>query len=279
MPVIQLRKGGWNSTLQEWSAPIASDDRQFIAWAEAFKVCGPTYCGRFLTKVSVLVGWICHQTPSERRDKRKCVWGGTGWLLGGGDIDLSPAAKSHCMSLSDGEHYSQSLWINSTAAPHNPPACPQTNYLIHKQCMMGEPRERSTLNPHSRRCRRICFARKLLLIRWGDPYLLETSSTETFSDSSGILYCTDFRFNNVKHEILLQYRFLQILEPVGEGQGHSQGWTEVYRATPCLPCSPARLCPTRKKTRVKHCSSVACCALLMLCGGSRLSETVKMIND
>lgn len=65
----------------------------------------------------------------------------------GREIDLSPAAKSHCMSLSDGEHYSQSLWINLTAVPHNPPACPQTNYLIHKQCMMGEPREHSILNP------------------------------------------------------------------------------------------------------------------------------------
>lgn len=65
----------------------------------------------------------------------------------GGEIDLSPAAKSHCMSLSDREHYSQSLWINSTAAPHDPFACPQTNYLIHKRCMMGEPRERSILKP------------------------------------------------------------------------------------------------------------------------------------
>lgn len=64
-----------------------------------------------------------------------------------GKIDLSPAAKSHCMSLSDGEHYSQSLWINSTAAPRDHSACPQTNYLIHKQCMMGEPQERSILNP------------------------------------------------------------------------------------------------------------------------------------
>lgn len=42
----------------------------------------------------------------------------------GGEIDLSPAAKSHCMSLSDGEHYSQSLWINLTAAPHDPPRLP-----------------------------------------------------------------------------------------------------------------------------------------------------------
>lgn len=64
-----------------------------------------------------------------------------------GEIDLSPAAKSHCMSLSDGEHYSQSLWINLTAAPHDPSACPQTNYLIHKQCMMGEPQEHSILKP------------------------------------------------------------------------------------------------------------------------------------
>ncbi len=67
----------------------------------------------------------------------------------GGEIDLSPAAKSHCMSQSDREHYSQSLWINSTAAPHDPFAFPQTNYLIHKRCMMGEPRERSILKPPS----------------------------------------------------------------------------------------------------------------------------------
>lgn len=64
-----------------------------------------------------------------------------------GKIDLSPAAKSHCMSLSGEEHYSQSPWINLTAAPHDLAACPQTNDLIHKQRMMGEPREHSTLNP------------------------------------------------------------------------------------------------------------------------------------
>lgn len=74
-----------------------------------------------------------------------------GWGRGllGGEIDLSPAAKSHCMSLSDKEHYSQSLWINSTAAPHDPFACPQTNYLIYNRCMMGEPGERSVLKPPS----------------------------------------------------------------------------------------------------------------------------------
>lgn len=65
----------------------------------------------------------------------------------GGEIDLSPAAKSHCMRLSDREHYSQSPWINSTAAPHDPVAFPQTNYLIHKRCMMGEPLEHSILKP------------------------------------------------------------------------------------------------------------------------------------
>lgn len=81
----------------------------------------------------------------------------------GGEIDLSPAAKSHCMSLSDREHYSQSLWINSTAAPHDPFAFPQTNYLIHKRCMMGEPRECSISKPCNL-CLRICFARKVLLI-------------------------------------------------------------------------------------------------------------------
>lgn len=129
----------------------------------------------------------------EWRDRKRGRWGGVGCLLvmggegeGGWEcseekIDLSPAAKSHCMSLSGGEHYSQSLWINLTAAPHDLSACPQTNYLIHKQCMMGEPQEHSILNlPVSRRCLRICFARRMLLIGWGDPYLMGYLSTVTF---------------------------------------------------------------------------------------------------
>lgn len=70
-------------------------------------------------------------------------WGG----LLRGEIDLSPAAKSHRMRLSDRQHYSQSLWINSTAAPHDPFAFPQTNYLIRRQCMMGKPPECSILTP------------------------------------------------------------------------------------------------------------------------------------
>lgn len=52
----------------------------------------------------------------------------------GGEIDLSPAAKSHCMRLSDRQHYSQSLWINSTAAPHNPFAFPPDK-LSHSQAV------------------------------------------------------------------------------------------------------------------------------------------------
>lgn len=79
---------------------------------------------------------------------RGFLWWGGG--CGGGgvgrEIDLAPAAKSHCMCLSDREHYSQSPWINSPAAPHDPVAFfPQTNDLIHKQSMMGESPEHSIL--------------------------------------------------------------------------------------------------------------------------------------
>lgn len=80
---------------------------------------------------------------------------------------MSPAAKSHRMRLSDREHYSQSLWIKSTAAPHDPFAFPQTNYLIRKQCMMGKPPECSLLTPPhpsgSGRCLRICLHEKSCL--------------------------------------------------------------------------------------------------------------------
>lgn len=87
------------------------------------------------------------------------------WGLGilGEEIDLSPAAKSHCMALCDREHYSQSLWINSVAVTHNPP-----DKLSHsKQCMMGEPPECSVLKPSDqagvKAGVKICFGREVLL--------------------------------------------------------------------------------------------------------------------
>ena len=81
-----------------------------------------------------------------RRNRVGVVEGGGGVVRR--EIDLSPAAKSHCMCLSDREHYSQSLWINLPAAPHDPVAfSPQTNDLIHKWCVMGEPPEHSLLKP------------------------------------------------------------------------------------------------------------------------------------
>lgn len=77
-----------------------------------------------------MVCWISNVVMSVAKknilDEKK--WG---WLLGGGcggdrvvgrEIDLSPAAKFHCMWLSDREHYSQSQWINSPAAAHDPVA-------------------------------------------------------------------------------------------------------------------------------------------------------------
>lgn len=70
-----------------------------------------------------------------------------------GEIDLSPAAKSHRVSLSDGEHYSQSLWIISTAGPHDLSALPLTSYLIYKHSVTGVPQKHSILTPPtSSRC-------------------------------------------------------------------------------------------------------------------------------
>lgn len=144
----------WSVALEEWSAPITPDDCQLMAWTEAFEVCVVQHGVADFWQRSVWwsAGYVIRCCQGRRRDGRRGRWGGIGRLLGGGgmlrgEIDLSPAANSHCMSPSDGEHYSQSQWINSTAAPHDPSACPQTNYLIHKRCMMGEPREPSILKP------------------------------------------------------------------------------------------------------------------------------------
>lgn len=92
-----------------------------------------------------------------------------GWLLGGGcgggrvvgrEIDLSPAAKSHCMCLSDREHYSQSPWINSPAAVHDPVAFFPPNKWSHSPAVR-DGRASGTLRIKtiwSGRCLRICFA-------------------------------------------------------------------------------------------------------------------------
>lgn len=87
-------------------------------------------------------------------------------VVGVGKIDLSPAAKSHCTSLSDWEHYSQSPWINPTAASHNLSRRPPDK-LSHSQAV-HDGRASRTLHikpsPLSHGCLRICFARKVLLI-------------------------------------------------------------------------------------------------------------------
>lgn len=82
----------------------------------------------------------------------------------GGEIDLSPAAKSHCMRLSDREHYSQSLRINSTAAPHDPFRLPPDK-LSHSQAVHDGRASRTFYikTTRSGRCLRICFAREVLL--------------------------------------------------------------------------------------------------------------------
>lgn len=72
-----------------------------------------------------------------------CVCGCVQCLKRG--IDSSTAVKSHCMSLSDKEHYSQSLWINLNSAPHHFSDLYQTNDPVHKRGMIGKRGGRSVL--------------------------------------------------------------------------------------------------------------------------------------
>lgn len=100
----------------------------------------------------------CHELGNEKWIRWEgirlvVVEGGRGV---GREIDLSPAAKSHCMCLSDREHYSQSQWINLPAAPHELFASFPPDKWSHSPAVHDGTFPIKAI--WSGRCLRICFA-------------------------------------------------------------------------------------------------------------------------